>query len=99
VSEKANTPSGSENPLNFTDEEIARFYRAKWLIARCEICQVSDWAVDPGIPLSAIPAAGRTEDISLAGPMTVHYRIVCASCGNTKLLMASVIRRWLDANS
>jgi hypothetical protein len=80
----------------FTNEELQRFFAAKWKIQHCEICLVSDWRVDTEYWLSTLPAADGTTVSASSDTVTQHLRISCNSCGNTKLLLAAVVRHWLD---
>jgi len=80
----------------FTPEELQRFYAAKWKIQQCEICGVTSWAVDQENNLSRIATSGGIATASTT--VTLHLRISCTSCGNTKFLLAATIRAWLDEN-
>lgn len=88
-----------DHPYVFTDDELQRFYAAKWKIRQCEICEVADWRVDMDAdPLSCISTSDGVTLSTWGKTLTAHLRIACQSCGNTKFLLAIIIRRWLDAN-
>src|SRR5690242_15301566 len=81
----------------FTDPEIEQFLAEKWHMEQCEVChQTPSWVYLRPRPLALLPASDGTKHE--IGPALVPVlRLFCSNCGNTKLLMAEVIRKWLDS--
>jgi hypothetical protein len=99
VNDQATEAQGPLPRYAFTDEELQRFYIAKWKIRSCEICEIAQWSVDiDNEPVACIATSDGITLSTFGSTLTAHLRISCGSCGNTKFMLAAVIRHWLDAN-
>ena len=83
----------------FTDEDLKRFWIDKWKMTACEVCTSTKQWFSGGLEkYSVIPATDGANNVILSPKITVHFRVHCQSCGNTKFFLAPVIAQWLKDN-
>ena len=95
----SNTPEVEQTNVKFTPDEIARYFKGTWKVKECEVCHSEErWNIATERPLSVMPVSDGNRISVLSEGVTVHLRVNCSNCGNTKFFMAQVVRRWLNNN-
>lgn len=86
---------------DFTPDEIRRFLQEKWKLTICEVCKAENSyeLVATEGSVVALPVSYVSALTTLTSRAIVTVPMLCNSCGNAKLLAATVVRDWLDVNS
>src|ERR1700720_1233006 len=88
----------TQRTFEFSPEQLQKFLTEKWKLNLCEVCLVSQWGYDAENYYSVLPTSDGRKFSTISPKLTVHLRIFCRNCGNTKLLLVPVISRWLEEN-
>jgi hypothetical protein len=90
------TPQANPYSFSFTDDDLKRFWADKWKLTACEVCTSREqWSLGGIEKYSVIPTTEGINNAILSLKITVHLRVHCQSCGNTKFFLAPVIANWL----